>query len=520
MNKLYTVKDAVNLIKDGDIVAISGFMLAAVADEVFANIEEKFLKEGAPRDLTLYQAAGVTDFKTAGTIRLTHEGLLKRYICGHYGNNQKMIDMVNSNRIESYNLPQGVIEHLFRAAASGKVGEITKVGLKTYMDPRQAGGKMNSITTENIVELVDILGEEHLLYRAPKFNIGLVRGTTADELGNISMEEESAYIDALDVAMAVKASGGKVIVQVKNYVRSDSMKRSQVIIPGIFVDAVVLTSDVEKYHRQTPGSVYDPILAGHYKKEGTGFKPIPLDNRKIIARRAAMELNSNAVVNLGIGIPEGIASVASEEGFGDDLVLTIESGLIGGIPTGGSNFGSAINAWAALPMSYQFDFYNGGGLDVTFLGFAEIDPAGNINVSKFGPKIAGCGGFIDISQCTKKIVFCGTFTAGGLIQEIRNGELVISQEGKQRKFMENIEQVTFSAEMVAKSGQEVMIVTERCVFKYTTEGLTLMEIAPGVDIEKDIISLMAFKPAISKDLKTMDERIFKEGLMGLKDELG
>ncbi|MBP1920489.1 acyl CoA:acetate/3-ketoacid CoA transferase [Youngiibacter multivorans] len=519
MNKLTSAKDAIELIKDGDVVAISGFMLATAADEIYATIEEKFLTTGSPKSLTLYQAAGISDYKTAGTLRLTHEGLLKRYVTGHFANNQAMISLVNNNKIECYNLPQGVICHLYRAAAAGKVGEITKVGLNTYMDPRQLGAKMNSVTTENIVELIDVLGEEHLLYKAPKFNIGLVRGTTADEHGNISFEEESSYIDALDVAMAVKACGGKVIAQVKNYVKSESMQRNKVHIPGVFVDKVVVCSDVEKHHRMTPGTVYDPVLAGYYKKDVAGFKGMALDNRKIIARRAAMELNANAVVNLGIGIPEGVASVASEEGFGNDLVLTIESGLIGGIPQGGNSFGSAVNSWASLPMTSQFDFYNGGGLDVTFLGFAEIDPKGNINVSKFGPKIAGCGGFIDISQCTKKIVFCGTLTAGGLVEEIVDGKLVIVNEGKQKKFLHDIEQITFSAEMVARFGQEVLIVTERCVFKYGSEGLTLIEVAPGIDIEKDIIGQMAYKPMISENLKTMDARLFSEAVMGLKDEL-
>lgn len=519
MNKLISANDAIELIKDGDVVAISGFMLSAAADEVYAAIEEKFLKTGLPRDLTLYQAAGITDYKTAGTLRLTHEGLLKRYVTGHFANNQAMISLVNENKIECYNLPQGVICHLYRAVASGKVGEITKVGLNTYIDPRQLGAKMNAVTTENMVELIDVLGEEHLLYKAPKFNIGIVRGTTADEHGNISFEEESSYIDALDVAMAVKACGGKVIAQVKNFVKSDSMQRNKVHIPGIFVDKIVQCSDVEKHHRMTPGTVYDPLLAGYYKQGNIGFKGIPLDNRKIIARRAAMELNANAIVNLGIGIPEGVASIASEEGFGNDLVLTIESGLIGGIPQGGNSFGSAINSWATLPMTSQFDFYNGGGLDVTFLGFAEIDPKGNINVSKFGPKIAGCGGFIDISQCTKKIVFCGTLTAGGLVEEIKDGNLVIVKEGRQKKFLGEIEQITFSADMVEKFGQDVLIVTERCVFKYGIEGLTLIEVAPGIDVEKEIITQMAYKPMISKDLKIMDARIFSEGIMGLKDEL-
>lgn len=514
MSKLISVDEAVNLIKDGDTVVISGFLLATVADEIYAKIEEKFLEKQSPKNITLYQAAG-----NAATKRLSHEGLIKRYVTGHFASNQLMIDLVNQNKIECYNLPQGVLTHIYRAAASGKSGEITKVGLHTFVDPRHSGGKMNDVTKEDLVEVIDIKGEEHLLYQAPKFNIGLIRGTTADEHGNISFEEESCISDAFEIALAVKNSGGKVIVQVKNYVNSCSMDRATVKIPGILVDAIVLSTNVEKYHRQTPGGVYDPVLSGHYHKEISAAEAFELDNRKVIARRAAMELQPSSVVNLGIGIPEAVAHVAEEEGFGSELVLTIESGLIGGIPTGGATFGSAVNAWAELPMISQFDLYNGSGLNVTFLGFAEVDKSGNINVSKFGTKIAGCGGFIDISQCTKKIVFCGTLTAGGLEEEVQDGKLVIKQEGKKTKFLENIESVSFSADIANSTGQDVMIITERCVFKYTKNGLELTEIAPGIDMEKDIFPYMAFRPGVSSDLKLMDERIFINDLMGIKNEI-
>jgi propionate CoA-transferase len=514
MNKLVSVEQAVNLIKDGDTVAISGFQCATVAEEVYEKLAEKFLETGSPKNLTIYQGAG-----NQGTKRITYEGLIKRYVTGHYASNQPMIDMVNQNKIESYNLPQGVIDHIYRAVASGKVGEITKIGLNTYIDPRQQGGKMNDITKEDLVQLLEINGEEYLIYKAPKFDIGIIRGTTADEHGNISFEEESSYIDALDIAMAAKNSGGKVIVQVKNYVKSESMDRASVHVPGVLVDAIVITSDVEKYHKQTLDRIYDPVVAGHYHKKVETAKPLELNNRKIIARRAAMELKPSSVVNLGIGIPELIAHVANEEGFGQELVLTIESGLIGGIPVGGKSFGSAINAWASLPMTSQFDFYNGGGLNVTFLGFAEIDPKGNINVSKFGLNIAGCGGFIDISQSTKRIVFCGTFTAGGLKEEIKDGKVTITKEGRQSKFLDSIEQITFSADMVPIFEQDVMIITERCVFKYEKDGLTITEIAPGIDLEKDIFAHMGFKPNVSGNLKLMDERVFRDELMGIKNEI-
>jgi len=515
MGKRVDIRTAIDLIRDGDGVAISGFQLATVARELYLALAERYTTTGHPAGLTLMQCAG-----NQGVVDMTVEGLFRRYITGHYASNKKMIEMVNENKIVSYNFPQGVIAHMYRAAAAGKIGEITRIGLGTFVDPRQQGGKMNDVTTEDLVELVEIAGQEHLLYRLPKLNIALIRGTTADELGNITMEEESAPVDSLDVAMAVKAVGGKVIVQVKNYVSSKSMDRTQVIIPGSMVDAVVVSEKPFENHLQTPAAFYDPVIAGHRRLDNVGFGTIPLDERKIIARRAAMELSPNSVVNLGIGIPEGVAPVAAEEGIGDHLILTIESGLIGGIPAGGAHFGSAFNAWAALHMTSQFDYYNGGNLNITSLGFAEVDPAGNVNVSRFGTRIAGAGGFIDISQSTKKIVFSGTLTAGGLEVEVKDGKVNIIQEGKKKKFLSSVGQITFSAELSKRVGQTVLFVTERCVFQVTDKGLMLIEIAPGIDIEKHILPCMDFTPAISPNLKLMDARIFGEGLMGLGSIIG
>lgn len=515
MGKRVDIEAAIDLIRDGDGVAVSGFQLATVARELYLALAERYKATGHPAGLTLMQGAG-----NLGVHDMTVEGLFARYITGHYANNKKMIDLVNENKIVSYNFPQGVIAHMYRAAAAGKLGEITRIGLNTFCDPRQQGGKMNEATVENLVELVEIAGREHLLYNLPKLDIALIRGTTADELGNISIEEESAPVDALDVAMAVKAMGGKVIVQVKNYVSSKSMDRTQVLIPGCMVDAVVVSERPAENHLQTPAAFYDPVLSGHYRLDNVGFGTIPLDERKIIARRAAMELSPNSVVNLGIGIPEGIAPVAAEEGIGDHLVLTIESGLIGGIPAGGAHFGSAYNAWAALHMTSQFDYYNGGNLNVASLGFAEADPTGNVNVSRFGARIAGAGGFIDISQSTKKVVFSGTMTAGGLKAEVRDGKVNILQEGKKKKFIQSIDQITFSAAFSRSANQTVLFVTERCVFRLTDQGLMLTEIAPGIDLEQHILACMDFKPLISPDLTLMDERIFRESSMGLAGMIG
>ncbi len=513
MSKLMTAQEAIALIKDGDGVAISGFHEIVVARELYKELAKTYRETGHPRDLTLVQASG-----NRGIFEMTEEGLFAHYIAGHYTYNQKMIDMINDNKIKSHNLPQGVISHMYRAAAGGKIGELTKIGLHTFCDPRYGGGKMNDITTEDIVELLVIDGQEQLLYKLPKMDIGIIRGTTADEFGNITIEEECLPADILDVAMAVKSMGGKVIAQVKNYVPAEKMHRTEVVVPGSMVDAIVICSDPETNHRQTPVFEYSPELAGHGRLE-IGFDVLPMNERKIIARRAAMELSPRSVVNLGIGIPEGVALVANEEGVGDELTLTIESGLIGGIPAGGENFGSSYNAWAALPMSAQFDYYNGGNLNISCLGFAEVDGVGNVNVSRFGTKIAGVGGFIDITQASPVIVFAGTMTAGGLKVEISDGKLNILQEGKKIKFLPQIGQLTFSAEQSRKNGQRILFVTERCVFEVTEQGLVLTEIAPGITLEEHILPCMGFEPIISPELKLMDERIFRDGLMGLDEIL-
>lgn len=514
--KKMTLEEAIGLIQDGDNVAVSGFMLMTVPRELYVGVGESFLKTGHPNNLTIIHAAGNGNNKDQGVYDMSYEGLVTRYITGHFANNSRMIELTNANKVASYNFPQGVIAHMYRAAAAGKVGEITKIGLHTFCDPRLQGGKMNEACKDDLVQLIDILGEEHLLYQLPKLNIGLIRGTTADEHGNISLEEEGAPIDALDVAMAVKAMGGKVIAQVKNYVSSASMDRSKVVIPGNMVDAVVVSENPEENHRQTPGSYYNPVFSGYYKLDNVGFGTIPLDERKVIARRAATELAKDSVVNLGIGIPEGVAAVANEEGIGDKLLLTIESGLVGGVPTGGQDFGCAVNAWAALPMTTQFDYYNGGNLALTCLGFAEVDETGNVNVSKFGTRIAGCGGLVDISQSTHTVVFCGTMTAGGLKTQVKDGKLEILQEGKRTKFKKSVEQITFSSEFSKRAKQKVLFITERCVFQVTDEGLVLSEVAPGIDIEKDILPYMEFKPIVPEKVALMDERLFRDGSMGLE----
>ncbi|RPH75512.1 acyl CoA:acetate/3-ketoacid CoA transferase [bacterium] len=516
--KVVSAEEAVRLIHDGDVVATDGFVGNGFAEEVAIELEKYFLETGHPRGLTLIYAAGQGDGKERGLNHFAREGMVKRVIGGHWGLAPKLQKLAINNQIEAYNLPQGVVAHMFRDIAAHKPRTITRVGLGTFVDPRLDGGKVNACTTEEIVEVVQFDGKDYLAYKLPPINVAIIRGTTADINGNITMEKEALTLEVLSVAMAARNSGGYIIVQVERIADACTLNPRNVKIPAMLVDCVVVAKP--ENHMQTFGTQYNPAYSSEIRVPATSVAPMVLDERKIIARRAAFELCPNSIVNLGIGMPEGVSSVANEEGVLSFMTLTTEPGTIGGIPAGGLDFGASTNMECLLDQPYQFDFYDGGGLDLTVLGLAQADQYGNLNVSKFGPRLAGAGGFINISQNAKKVVFVGTFTAGASKLVIEDGTLKIEQDGNIIKFVEKVEHVTYSGKTAVMLSQPVLYVTERCVFVLTPDGMELTEVAPGVDIEKDILAKMAFKPIIKGKPALMDPRIFQADPMGLKDDLG
>ncbi|KEY60404.1 acyl CoA:acetate/3-ketoacid CoA transferase [Serratia sp. DD3] len=520
-NKIMDVKDAINLIKSGDCVAINGFGSLCFPEKVAIALGQKFLDEGQPRDLDYYFGAGLGESQEGRLIdAISHEGMVRRVVASHFIKMLGLKKLAAENKIEAYNLPYGPISHTFRAAAANQPGVVTKVGLKTFVDPRNSRGALNERSKDTLAELMNINGEEYLFYKAPKVDIAIIRGTTADKNGNISFEHEAFYLDPYNIAMAAKANGGKVIVQVERISDVASHPRT-VKLPAVIVDAIV----VDENQMQTMVEKYEPAYTGEFimpqsdfKKKfetitqltsGSGKKPRELLH-KVIARRAALELKDGAVVNLGIGVPELVPEAARELGLSDSMCLTIEAGLIGGTPVGGLSFGAVINPEMCQETASQFDFYDGGMLDITFVGAMQVDKAGNVNVSRAGNNIIGVGGFVNLTQSAKKAVFCFPFSGGGLKTTIANGTLAILQEGRYPKFVDTVDEISASGEFAAESGQTTLYVTERCVFKLTLDGMMLIEIAPGVDLQKDILKQLPFTPIISPNLKKMDARFFNE----------
>ena len=516
-NKVISADDAIALIKEGDVVCTTGFVQSCIPELLHAALEKRYVETKAPKDLTLIMCAGAGDSKGLGTGRLHHEGLLRRVIAANFGRMPKVAQAAQDNKIQGYNLPQGVISKLYRVCASGSPGLFTKVGLHSYVDPRLGGGKVNTVTTEDIVKRVEVDGEEWLFYKATPIDVALIRATSADPSGNLSMEKEALTLDCLAQAMAAHNNGGIVIAQVERIVEQGSIRPKDVKVPGILVDCVVLATD-PVMHRMNYGVMYDPSLSGEIRVPVDAMAKMELDERKIIARRAAFELPLNGAINLGVGAPDGVAAVAAEEKVTPFLTMTTEAGAVGGVLAGGSSFGSSANANSVLDQNNMFDFYHGGGLDLTCLGMAECDEEGNVNTSRFGGRLNGCGGFIDISQNSRAVVFAGTFTAGGLEVEVAYGKLKIITEGRARKFVKKVEQITFAGKYAASKRQPVIYVTERCVFELTPGGLELIEVAPGIDIEKHILPHMDFMPIINKPMP-MDRRIFVDEPMELMSEL-
>ncbi|UOF91000.1 acyl CoA:acetate/3-ketoacid CoA transferase [Fodinisporobacter ferrooxydans] len=510
MEKLIKAEQLAQEIHDGSTIALVGFGGMGQCDKILKAIGKRFKEEGHPRNLTVFHTAGQSD-KSNGIEYIAEEGLISRVIGGHWGLAPKMRKLIEENKVDCYCWPQGQLTHLLRAMANKLPGQISPIGLGTFVDPRIEGGKFNERTKEkeDLVHLLNIQGNEFLLYSSIPFDYVFIRGTSIDENGNITTEEEPLKLEILSGAQAAKAYGGKVIAQIKYLAKKESFHPKDVVVPGYLIDGAVLVDDPNTEHRQVPSTVFNPIFSGDVRTPTGNFHPIPLDIRKVIGRRAVQELKSPVVVNLGIGIPgDVIGPIAQEEGLNQTITLTLESGVIGGVPVGGNEFGITRNADAIIEHEYLFDYYHGAGIDITFMGAAEVDRYGNVNVSKFGGRTTGCGGFIDITQPAKRVVFCTTFTGGGLEVSIEDGQLNILQEGKIKKFRQQVEQITFSGKYAAANGKRVLYVTERAVFVLTENGFVLSEIAPGIDLERDILQQMDFQPIIDKNLKIMDESIF------------
>jgi propionate CoA-transferase len=515
MIDIISAEAAAAIVKDNDTVIVGGNGGTGAPESILVALEQRFLGSGAPRNLTLFHVTGIGAVTEKGLCRLAHRGLVGRVIGGNYGLQLPFMKLIVENEIEAYNFPQGVMSQMCRAMAGKQLGIVTHVGLNTYMDPRLDGGRMNARTTENLVEVVQLAGRECLFYRAPVPTTAIIRGTTADEDGYVAMEHEATTREDLSIAQAVHNAGGIVICQVKRLVKRGSLHPQMVKIPGFLIDHIV----VDPMQGQTYGTLYEPSRSGETRVPLSTIDPDPLTERRVIARRAALELKVGDVVNLGVGISAMIPNVVAEENVEALMTLTVEAGVIGGIPGYAREFGTAINPRAILDQAYQFDFYDGGGLSCAFLSFAEVDSEGNVNVTRFGNRYDGSGGFINISQNAKRLAFSGTLMGGQCDIAVESGALVVRKDGTFQKFVSKVGQVSFSGRLARERGQRVVFITERAVFRLEREGVVLTEIAPGVRLKEDVLDKLGFAPPVHPDLKPMDARIFCSGPMGLRRDM-
>lgn len=515
-----SAEEVAAMIKDGSTISTIGMTLVSASETILKAIEKRFLETGSPNSLTLVHSCGQSDCDR-GIQHFAHEKMLSKIIGGHWGLQPKMMELISSNKILAYCIPQGQFAQLYRSMAGGEPGKITKVGLGTFIDPRISGGKMNEATKDapDIVDIVTIDGEEYMRYKPIPLDYCIIRGTYVDELGNLTTDEEAMQLEVFPAVLACKKFGGKVIAQAKYKVKAGSLHCKRVTVPGVFIDAVVMCPNPEEDHRQTHSFAFDPAYCGDIKVPVTASDALTMSVRKAIGRRALMELKRDDILNVGTGIPNDvIGPILAEEGIENEVTITVESGIYGGIPMGGIDFGIAKNNFALVRHDDQFDYYNGAGVDVTFMGAGEIDCEGNVNATRLGSKPTGAGGFIDITTNAKHVVFCSTFTGKGLECSFENDCLHINKEGSLIKFVNKVQQISYNGKIARKKGQKMHFVTERAVFELMPEGLVLTEIAPGVDLQTQVLDLMEFKPIISKDLKTMNPNLFRvNGPFGLKN---
>jgi len=510
--RILSAADAASLVPNGATVLVDGS--GGGVNEpaaVLAGVETSFLAHGHPRDLTLVHISGMGDGHGGGMDRFSHDGMVRRVIGGHWGWTPRMQQLAFDEKIEAYCLPQGTLSHLLREIAGGRPGVVSAVGLGTFVDPRHGGGRLNAAAVDDLVHVVELGGREWLFTPAFPIDVAIIRGTRADTNGNLTMDEEGLLAETLSAAQAARNSGGRVIAQVREIVAAGTLDPRRVRVPGVLIDAVVVDPEQRlSFARQS-----DPFMVGELRAPDVSIAAMPLTVRKVIARRAALQLCHGDVINLGYGMPDGVAAVLAEEGLAGDVTFTVEQGHVGGVPVGGSDFGMCLNAEASLDAGSQFDWYDGGGVDIAVLSFAQLDAAGNVNVSRFGGRLPGVGGFVNISQGAKRLVFVGTFVAGGESYSVGGHPPLVVPDGGAAKLVKEVEQISFSAVRALQKGQSVVYVTERAVFELTEEGIMLAEIAPGLELERDVLAHMDFRPLISPQLKEIDGRVFRSEVMRL-----